>query len=338
MRRLTASPGDGRRMVQCWACPSPILSQPHVLTPGHRRCRCATSSARDRAPTASAPLSEQALLLARRRQWSRPAPARVCRGRPRGLRPGRGGRRRGVRRARGRPRPPPPRASAGRCSTPSRQQAPGARVWAHGNLPRPEALAASAGWDGRPRAAQDGAARCRPTTPTRARVALPPGLLRPGRSSPARRAGLAGDQRGSVRPPPRAGPADAGGPARSGWPRPWFDPAGLILVETREAPGRVAAFHWTKVDPEQLPPWTRPHRRRGVRRRGAPGIPGPRAGAPRHRPRAWPTWPRWGCPRWCSTSTATTRAAIRTYTGLGFPQHHGRCDVFAPRSPSPLSG
>jgi mycothiol synthase len=36
--------------------------------------------------------------------------------------------------------------------------------------------------------------------------------------------------------------------------QPWFDPAGLLLVEDgRRAPGdpAVAAFHWTKVDPEQ---------------------------------------------------------------------------------------
>jgi mycothiol synthase len=33
--------------------------------------------------------------------------------------------------------------------------------------------------------------------------------------------------------------------------QPWFDPAGFILVEADEAPGRVAAFHWTKVDPDQ---------------------------------------------------------------------------------------
>jgi mycothiol synthase len=33
--------------------------------------------------------------------------------------------------------------------------------------------------------------------------------------------------------------------------QPWFDPAGFIVVEAVDAPGRVAAFHWTKVDPEQ---------------------------------------------------------------------------------------
>ena len=33
--------------------------------------------------------------------------------------------------------------------------------------------------------------------------------------------------------------------------QPWFDPAGFIIVEAAGAPGRVAAFHWTKVDPEQ---------------------------------------------------------------------------------------
>ena len=27
---------------------------------------------------------------------------------------------------------------------------------------------------------------------------------------------------------------------------PWFDPAGLLLVETPELPGKIAAFHWTK--------------------------------------------------------------------------------------------
>jgi mycothiol synthase len=33
--------------------------------------------------------------------------------------------------------------------------------------------------------------------------------------------------------------------------QPWFDAAGFILVEADDAPGRVAAFHWTKVDPDQ---------------------------------------------------------------------------------------
>jgi mycothiol synthase len=33
--------------------------------------------------------------------------------------------------------------------------------------------------------------------------------------------------------------------------QPWFDPAGFIIVEAAGSPGRVAAFHWTKVDPEQ---------------------------------------------------------------------------------------
>ncbi len=32
---------------------------------------------------------------------------------------------------------------------------------------------------------------------------------------------------------------------------PWFDPAGFILVVADERPDEVAAFHWTKVDPEE---------------------------------------------------------------------------------------
>ena len=31
--------------------------------------------------------------------------------------------------------------------------------------------------------------------------------------------------------------------------QPWFDPAGFILVCERDDPARIAAFHWTKVDP-----------------------------------------------------------------------------------------
>lgn len=31
--------------------------------------------------------------------------------------------------------------------------------------------------------------------------------------------------------------------------QPWFDPAGLILVVPQAEPDRIAAFHWTKVDP-----------------------------------------------------------------------------------------
>ncbi|MGN6751062.1 MAG: mycothiol synthase [Intrasporangium sp.] len=31
--------------------------------------------------------------------------------------------------------------------------------------------------------------------------------------------------------------------------QPWFDPGGFILVVPADEPGRIAAFHWTKVDP-----------------------------------------------------------------------------------------
>jgi len=124
---------------------------------------------------------------------------------------------------------------------------PEARVWAHGNLEAARALARSAGLEpvrelhkmARPLTAAD-------TGP----VQLPSGFqarsFEPGRDEQAwletNAAAFAhhaeqgrmtlGDLQDRVR-------------------QPWFDPAGLILVESDDAPGRVAAFHWTKVDPEQ---------------------------------------------------------------------------------------
>ena len=127
--------------------------------------------------------------------------------------------------------------------------APGARLWAHGNLEAAKALAKSAGWVpvrelhklGRtlsPSDAQHGAS------------ALPPGFAArafvPGRDEQAwlevNAAAFA-----HHREQGRLTLADL----LEREQQPWFDPRGLILVETLEAPRRVVAFHWTKVDPTQ---------------------------------------------------------------------------------------
>ena len=117
--------------------------------------------------------------------------------------------------------------------------------------------------------------------------------------------------------PPRAGADDAGGPARADGPA-WFDPAGFILVEANDAPGAVAAFHWTKVDPEQrstLDPAATAGEVYvvGVR----PGIPGSWPGPARHR--AGPGPPRRaGAARGRALRRRRQPGGPATYARLGF--------------------
>jgi len=124
---------------------------------------------------------------------------------------------------------------------------PRARVWAHGNLEAAQALARSVGLD----PVRELHKMSRPLSSADAqRVQLPEGFqaraFEPGRdegawleTNAAAFAHHAEQGRMTV--------SDLHDRMR----QPWFDPAGLILVESDEAPGRVAAFHWTKVAPEQ---------------------------------------------------------------------------------------
>ncbi len=130
--------------------------------------------------------------------------------------------------------------------------APDVRVWAHGRLPGAEALAHAAGLVAqrelhkmaRPLTADD-------TDP--AATALPAGFtaraFEPGRDE---QAWLSTNAAAFAHHPEqgRVSLADL----RERMAQPWFDAAGFILVVADAAPDEVAAFHWTKVDPDEVPP------------------------------------------------------------------------------------
>jgi mycothiol synthase len=124
---------------------------------------------------------------------------------------------------------------------------PRARLWAHGNLEAAQSLAASAGLA----PVRELHKMSRPLTAVDADPAqLPEGFharpFEPGRDEQAwLETNAAAFARHAEQG--RMSLADLQDRMR----QPWFDPAGLILVEADEAPGRVAAFHWTKVDPDQ---------------------------------------------------------------------------------------
>ena len=195
-------------------------------------------------------------------------------------------------------------------------QAPGVRVWAHGNLVPARALAASAGWEvrrelhkmARPLSADDLAPD---------RVALPEGFwartFEPGRDE---QAWLETNAAAFAHHPEqgRLGLADLA----ERMAQDWFDPEGLIIVETREAPGRVAAFHWTKVDPEQRSS-VDPTRTAGeVYVVGVhPAYQGRGLGRP-VTALGLAHLARLGLPEVVLYVDGDNRAAIRTYTGLGF--------------------
>lgn len=121
---------------------------------------------------------------------------------------------------------------------------PQARVWAHGDLPAARALTTSLGLTlvrellvlSRPVAEGD-----------EVDPSLPEGLTHrpftPGRDEQALLATNAAAFAGH----PEQGSLDADGLADR-MAQPWFDPAGLILLEDGD-PGRLAGFHWTKIDP-----------------------------------------------------------------------------------------
>ncbi|WP_270886857.1 mycothiol synthase [Pedococcus sp. 5OH_020] len=127
--------------------------------------------------------------------------------------------------------------------------APEARVWSHGHLVGAQVLARSAGLSpvrdlhkmARPLSRADTEASA---------TALPPGFsarpFEPGRDEAA---WLSANAAAFSHHPEQGRLTVADLQERMG--QPWFDPSGLILVEAGEHPGKVAAFHWTKVDPAQ---------------------------------------------------------------------------------------
>lgn len=127
--------------------------------------------------------------------------------------------------------------------------APQLRVWSHGNLPQARSLAASAGLTpvrelhkmSRPLSEADAGS---------AATALPAGFAaRPFRPGHDEEPWLATNAAAF------AHHAEQGRltltDLQERMAQEWFDPDGFILVEAQDAPGQVAAFHWTKVDPLQ---------------------------------------------------------------------------------------
>lgn len=128
-------------------------------------------------------------------------------------------------------------------------EAPGARLWAHGRLPTAQALAAATGLE----AVRELHKMARPLGEADldpAASALPAGFsARPFVPGQDEQAWLATNAAAFAHHPEqgRLTLADL----RERMDQPWFDAAGFILVEADGSPGEVAAFHWTKVDPEQ---------------------------------------------------------------------------------------
>ena len=126
---------------------------------------------------------------------------------------------------------------------------PDVRVWAHGNLPAARGFAAAHGLS----PVRELHKMARPLTSAdvdSADTALPQGFMartfEPGRDEAAwlesNAAAFAGHPEQG-----RLALADL----QERMSQHWFDPAGFILVEAAADPGRVAAFHWTKVDSAQ---------------------------------------------------------------------------------------
>ena len=190
------------------------------------------------------------------------------------------------------------------------------RLWAHGNLPAARALAAAAGLEpvrelhkmSRPLTQDDA------TSPA---TALPAGYtaraFEPGRDEEA---WLATNAAAFAHHPEQGRMTLAD--LRDRMAQDWFDPAGFIVVGTAQAPDAVAAFHWTKVDPEQrstLEPGATAgevyvvgvhpdHQGRGL------GRPVTALGLAH--------LARLGLPEVVLYVDGDNAAAIRTYTGLGF--------------------
>lgn len=118
------------------------------------------------------------------------------------------------------------------------------RPWAHGDLPAARAVAERLGLS----VVRELLVLSRPTRPgDEVDPALPAGIthriFRPGEDEEA----LLAVNAAAFAHHPEQGALDAAGLAER-MAQPWFDPEGVILL-TDDVPGRLAGFHWTKVDP-----------------------------------------------------------------------------------------
>ena len=224
------------------------------------------------------------------------------------------------------------------------EAAPGARLWAHGRLPAAQALAAAAGLT----AVRELHKMARPLTEADlepAATTLPPGFtaraFEPGRDE---QAWLATNAAAFAHHPEqgRLSLADL----QDRMAQPWFDAAGFILVEADgtvtardDAPvndsarPELAAFHWTKVDPDQrssIDPAMEAGRAHGGAGREAtlpagevyvvgvhPAYQGRGLGRP-VTALGLAHLARLGLPEVVLYVDGDNTAAIRTYTGLGF--------------------
>jgi mycothiol synthase len=122
---------------------------------------------------------------------------------------------------------------------------PGARVWAHGNLPAARTFAEREGMV-QVRELHKMARPLGPQDLDSAAATLPRGFtaraFRPGEDDAA---WLETNAAAFAEHPEQGRMTLAD--LRGRMAQPWFDPEGLIVVEAEDAPGRVAAFHWTKV-------------------------------------------------------------------------------------------
>jgi mycothiol synthase len=119
------------------------------------------------------------------------------------------------------------------------------RVWAHGDLPGAAALARSAGWT-RVRALWQ--MRRSLSDPALPEVALPAGVaLRTFVVGKDEEAWLEVNRRAFAHHPEQG--AWTGQDLAMREREPWFDPAGFILAERD---GRVVGFHWTKIHPDPI--------------------------------------------------------------------------------------
>jgi mycothiol synthase len=128
---------------------------------------------------------------------------------------------------------------------------PGARVWAHGDLPAARAFAEREGMV-QVRELHKMARPLGPQDLEAAATALPPGFtaraFRPGEDDTA----WVETNAAAFSDHPEQGQM-ALADLRERMAQPWFDPEGFIVVEADDAPGRVAAFHWTKVEVDHSP-------------------------------------------------------------------------------------
>lgn len=126
---------------------------------------------------------------------------------------------------------------------------PEARVWAHGNLPAAQGFAVALGLEP-VRELHKMSRSLHPEDADPASITLPAGFSArafvPGQDE---QAWLEANAAAFADHPEqgRMSLADL----RDRMAQDWFDPSGFIIVEANDAPGAVAAFHWTKVDPEQ---------------------------------------------------------------------------------------